>query len=119
MPRLVVERVRSTSQLGQSLLPGDADEHGTFDGEVLVVDDGDEAAALVERHPNIHWADGEPSVSGDGGAEDFDVAAFVDRTPMDDVVADIKSGEYDAHLDAIEAEASRQGVLDTIDGRRE
>jgi hypothetical protein len=51
--------------------------------------------------------------------DDFDAAAFVDRTPMDDVVADIESGEYDAHLDAIEAEASRQGVLDALDERRE
>jgi len=50
---------------------------------------------------------------------DFDAAVFVDRTPMDDVVADIVAGEADGHLDAVAEEASRQGVLDAIDERQE
>lgn len=59
--------------------------------------------------------------SDDGST--FDAAVFVDRVPQDDVIADIESGEYDAHLDAIEAAETegkeRNGVLDTIDARRE
>lgn len=50
---------------------------------------------------------------------DFDAAAFVDRTPMDDVIADIEAGVADDHLDAVAEEASRQGVLDAVSERQE
>lgn len=50
----------------------------------------------------------------------FDNAeAFVDRTPLSKVVEDLESGDYDGHLDAIEAAAERQGVLDEVAERRE
>lgn len=49
--------------------------------------------------------------------------AFVDRTPMDDVIADLESGQYDDNLDAIEQAESdgrdRDGVHEAIDARRE
>ena len=53
---------------------------------------------------------------------------FVDRTPIDIVENDIKTGEYDAHLDEIETaerrrgeqqtRGARKGVLDEIEKRR-
>jgi len=49
--------------------------------------------------------------------EDFDAEAFVDRTPMEDVVADIESGDYDDHLEAIKDAADRQGVEKAVDKR--
>ncbi len=57
---------------------------------------------------------------GDGGDEDgFEAAAFVDRTPMDDVVDDIHAGEADEHLDELdELDDLRVGVQDAIGERR-
>jgi hypothetical protein len=57
MPELVVERVASASALRRALSPGAASEHGTVDGETLVVDDAAAAAALVDTYPNVRWAD--------------------------------------------------------------
>lgn len=57
----------------------------------------------------------------DGQSEDFDAEAFVGRNAGKQV-ADIESGEYDEHLDAIEAanEAANDynTVQDAIDERR-
>lgn len=71
---------------------------------------------------------------GDTGGDDVDTAgdvvikgyddpeAFVDRTPVSDVASDIRSGDYDDVLDAIEAaeEANRDRdtVYDAIEARR-
>ena len=49
----------------------------------------------------------------------FDAAGFVNRTPMDDVVDDIESGDYDDHLEAIKEAADREGVQDAVSERRE
>lgn len=70
-------------------------------------------------------SEAEPEDEGEGGEweSDFDADAFVDRTPMSEVVDDIRTGEYDDVLDAIEAaeEAGRDrvGVADAIEARRE
>lgn len=93
------------------------------DGHALVEDE-DSADRLVRSRPPIEYAGsggngGDPSYF-DGATdedEEFDAEAFVDRTPMSDVVADIESGDYDDHLDAIEAAADRVGVQDAIDAR--
>jgi len=39
MYKLRVERVRSTSQLSGALLPGEAEDLGSFDGEILEVEE--------------------------------------------------------------------------------
>lgn len=51
-------------------------------------------------------------------SEEFDAAAFVDRTPMDDVIDDIHSGDVDEHLDAIGEAADRVGIDDAVGERR-
>jgi len=90
-----------------------------YDG-VATVDDQARADAIVDRYPAI--SDVGPTDT-DEGSESFDAAAFVDRTPMEGVVTDIESGEYDAHLDTIEAAEAeardRQGVADAVAARRE
>ena len=57
--------------------------------------------------------------SADGSDADFDAAGFVDRTPYGDVVADIRDGQADGHLDAVEAEASRANVIDAVESRQD
>lgn len=117
----------------------DTDDLGSFeirDGE-LEAEDYATAATLVERY-NVVWPDGDPGPDeievevddeveveaededeDNADGEEFDAAEFVDRTPMADVTDDLESGEYDEHLDAIESEASRRGVLDAVRARRE
>ena len=59
--------------------------------------------------------------SDDAEEEDtdgFDAAAFVDRTPVDDVVDDIEAGEADGHLEAVQEAADRVGVEDAAGQRR-
>jgi hypothetical protein len=98
-----------------------------FTDGVATVEAEARAEAIADRYAAITY-DG--STADSGTSEDtvdsddaFDPAAFVDRTPMDDVIADIESGDYDAHLDAIEAAEAegrdRDGVADAIDERRE
>jgi len=83
---------------------------------------GDDAAdQLVALHTHLDHS-GPPTDSdgdGDAAADTFDAAAFVDRTPMSAVVADIESGGYDEHLGDIKDAADRQGVQDAVDERRE
>jgi len=92
------------------------------DGEAIV-DDRETARALARRHTHIHIIgavqDDSDDVDGDGGEESFDAGEFVDRTPMSEVVEDIKSGDYDAHLEAISEVAEREGVQNAVDERRE
>lgn len=62
--------------------------------------------------------------SSGGAGSPSDPRAFVDRTPMQKVIADIETGDYDSHLDAIEAAEKersnpRTGVLDAMEDRRE
>jgi len=49
---------------------------------------------------------------------EFDVDAFLDRTPMEDVVADIAAGVTDGHLDAVAEAAERKGVQEAVKDRR-
>lgn len=64
-------------------------------------------------------AESESESEADGFPGDFeDAKDFVDRTPMERVINDLETGEYDAHLDEIETAADRQGVQDAIDERR-
>lgn len=82
--------------------------------------------ALAERvHDANTTSDGAKDTAGEDTESDrensskaFDAEEFVDRTPMSEVVDDIENGEADGHLNAVEAEASRQGVLDAVDSRR-
>jgi hypothetical protein len=109
-----------------------------FDDGVATVANEARAEAIADRYAAIAHAGAADADSGedadgdeeDGGADEtgdeedaFDAAAFVDRTPMDDVVEDIESGNVDAHLEevaAAEAEGrDRQGVADAITDRRE
>ena len=55
---------------------------------------------------------------GQGGGDGFDVGAFLDRTPVDDVVEDIKAGEADDHLSAVAEAANRVTIEDAIGQRR-
>ncbi len=48
----------------------------------------------------------------------FDAEAFVDRTPVDDVVEDIEAGDVDDHLEAIDEAAERVTVGDAVGQRR-
>jgi len=59
--RLRVGRVRSAARLDGALSPGEADEYGTLEGDVLVVDDQSDAEDLVDRHHNVVWADDDES----------------------------------------------------------
>jgi len=80
------------------------------------------AEKLLAMHRHIERGGHGPETDGaeePDAEEDFDAEAFVDRTPMEDVVADIESGDYDEHLEAIESAADRQGVQDAIDERTE
>ncbi len=63
-------------------------------------------------------SDDEEASDGDG----FDAEAFVDRSPMDDVIEDIEAGGADEYLDAVQAAEEdgrdRVGVQDAIGERR-
>lgn len=63
MSRLVVESVTSANAVRRALLPGNADEYGTLDGETLTVSDDDTAEMLVETYPNVRWAEGDPETN--------------------------------------------------------
>ena len=99
-----------------------ADGEGVYD-----VDD-----AAEEQYRSRGWedpdeADDEGSDEADAGDADesaeesgeFDAEAFTDRTPMDDVVDDIESGEADDHLDAVAEADDREGVQDAVEARRD
>lgn len=89
--------IKNSQALGpESPLETDDDGYGE------VEDDG-AAELLATLDPQVETVS-EPD------RDEFDAAAFVDRTPMSDVVEDIKSGDHDNRLDAIEAAAERKGV---------
>jgi len=71
-----------------------------IDAEYREVDDEAEADSDDDQ------ADGE-----------FDVDAFLDRTPVDDVEEDIHAGEADEHLDTV-AEAADRVTVETAVGER-
>jgi hypothetical protein len=93
-----------------------------------VADELAETVAAMDAHIAVGERVRDHSAADDGGADHeddvdeddaFDAAAFVDRTPMDDVVEDIESGEVDAHLEEIAAAADRVGVQDAVETRME
>ncbi|QLH78678.1 hypothetical protein HZS55_15890 [Halosimplex rubrum] len=88
------------------------------------VDVGEEFAAYLDERRDFRAVDvregefREIDDSADGEGDGFDAAAFVDRTPMDDVVEDIQAGEADDHLRAVAEAADRVGVEDAVGQRR-
>lgn len=84
------------------------------------LDDQDDAEliAALHKHVSVEPAAPGPEDVQEEKSDEFNPGAFVDRTPMGDVIDDVESGEYDAHLDEIEAEADRQGVLDAVTERQ-
>jgi len=97
---------------GQALGPESPLE--TDEAGLAEVEDEDRAALLTTLDPNVVRTS-EPDTDDD----EFDAAEFVDRTPMDDVVGDIESGDVDDHLEAIKEAADREGVQDAVSERRE
>jgi len=97
---------------GQALGPESPLE--TDEAGLAEVEDEDRAALLTTLDPNVVRTS-EPDTDDD----QFDAAVFVDRTPMDDVIADIESGDVDDHLEAIKEAADREGVQDAVSERRE
>jgi len=98
------------------------------DGEA-VVEEEEDARELSLLHKHLEYAGQfaeEDGASDDEDAEyedeEFDAEAFVDRTPVADVVDDIESGEYDDHLDEILAaeqeNRDRKTVQDAVEERR-
>lgn len=49
MTRLRIERVRSSSRLSGALSPGQAEQYGEFDGEILEVEDEAVAQELAQN----------------------------------------------------------------------
>lgn len=97
--------------------------YAQFDQMFVPVDDeADHTASDSPETDESGTNESEADESYESAADDFDAESFVDRTPMADVVGDIESGDYDAHLDAIsraETEGrDRNGVADAIAARR-
>jgi hypothetical protein len=86
----------------------------------------DVAGMLSAMHAHVELGERarEDIESGDedAGDGDFDAEAFVDRTPVSDVVDDLETGEYDDRLDEIlEAEQrgrNRKSVQSAVEERR-
>jgi len=98
------------------------------DGEA-VVEEEEDARELALLHKHLEYAGrvtGEDTASNGKDAEnvdeEFDAEAFVDRTPVSDVVDDIETGEYDDRLDEIlKAEQDghdRKTVQEAVEERR-
>lgn len=109
-------RIRSVGRLER----GDRIEVSKAMATHLVDERGD--FAVVERDELVdQWTD-EPDEDDPGDeaeeSEEFDVMAFVDRTPVEDVAEDILAGEADAYLDAIAEAADRVTVQDAVGERR-
>lgn len=88
-------------------------------GEAASVDA--EADADADAGPDQAASDAHATDTNQGSSESFDPAAFVDRA-VEDVRDDIRSGEYDGALGAIEeaesADRDRTTVHDELEGRR-
>jgi hypothetical protein len=82
----------------------DGEDGGNASSDTDVTDEDPQADAVSESKPE--------------DSEQFDASEFVDRTPMTSVIEDIESGDYDEHLDEIESEANRAGVLNALEDRR-
>lgn len=104
--------VLKSAQILGPLSPLEFDDDGYAE-----LDDEGLASSVVALHPHVERA------RDNNESDDVDAEAFVDRVPQDDVIADIESGEYDAHLNAIEAAETdgkdRIGVQQAIEERRD
>lgn len=78
----------------------------------------DEGGGVHEDAADDEETESDEEAADDVGVDEFDAGSFVDRTPMEDVVEDIRAGEADGHLDAVQAAASRVGVEDAVGERR-
>ncbi len=100
--------------------PGDEKEVDRETAQHL--SDRDDFVVTVEKDAGEESDDGDDeddeADSEDDKADGFDVDAFLDRTPVDDVVEDIEAGEVDDHLDAVAEAAGRVTVEDAIGQRR-
>lgn len=95
------------------------ERHSVDDG-TLTVDDEETARAIADSHTAITLPDGvDDSESDDDSDDEFDADAFLNRNLDDGVIDDIKSGDYDEHLDAIASAAGRETVRDAVDERRD
>jgi hypothetical protein len=66
MVRLRIERVRSSSRLSGALSPGQAEQYGEFDGEILDVDSEAVAQELAQNsNVEVVSSDVEGGVNGD------------------------------------------------------
>lgn len=89
------------------------------------VDDGADDADSDDTADADTVDDSDAEQSADDGEvdlpdpEEFDVGAFLDRTPVSDVVDDIEAGKADGYLDAVDAEASRVTVTQAVDDRKD
>lgn len=95
-------------------------------GEEFAVEEAvaDQLPPAVERvAPGDADSDGTDAADDAADGEGFDAEAFVTRRPMEQVITDIESGEYAAHLDAIREAAfanyNREGVHDALDAAQE
>jgi hypothetical protein len=80
-------------------------------------DDTDTEADAESDDANDVVAEDE-SDNEDTAAGDIDVNAFLNRTPMADVVDDITAGVADEQLNAVAAAAERKGVQEAVEERR-
>lgn len=87
----------------------------TYDALELVEDSSDDGASDEDDE---NKEDSTETTDGDVD-EAFQPEAFLDRTPMDDVVQDIEDGMVDDQLDQVEEHAEREGVQDAVDARRD
>lgn len=63
-------------------------------------------------------ADSKSESEGDAADDEFDVEAFVDRTPVSEVADDIRAGKADGHLNAVAEADDRATTQDAIGERR-
>jgi hypothetical protein len=92
-------------------------KHASGGWEQVPPDDTDsEAAADESADTNDTAVNDEADTEAE--RSEFDVDAFLDRTPMEDVVGDIAAGVADEQLDAVAAAAERKGVQEAVENRR-
>lgn len=95
----------------------------TDDDGYAEVEDDETATLLAAIDRNVSVSSAPPDDNTDDGDGEFDAAGFVDRTPMETVIVDIESGEYDEYLDEIASAErdgrDRTGVADAISERQE
>lgn len=83
-------------------------------GWVCLDDSGEGETGASDSAPDDDVPDDSATASAD-----FDASAFVDRTPMGDVISDLESGDYDEHLAEIRVAETqgrdRKGVHEVLD----